>query len=187
MHGLIFAQLKKYVDGRLGASAWESLLSKAGLAGKLYMPVSTYPDAEVVALVAAASASTGLEPDAILQDFGEFIAPDLLRMYGSLLPKEWRTLDILEHTEETIHRVVRTQNRGADPPHLVAKRSSETEVVINYTSARRMCGIAKGIVRGIAAQRGESITLSETTCMLRGGTRCELVVRLGVSSPRGSA
>jgi predicted hydrocarbon binding protein len=177
MHGLIFAELQKYVGKTLGETAWESLLAKAGLAGKLYMPVSTYPDAEAGALVSAASSITGLTADAILQDFGEFIAPDLLRMYGSLLNKEWRTLDILEHTEETIHRVVRVQNAGADPPKLVAKRSSESEVVITYTSGRKMCGVAKGIVRGIAKERGESVVISETTCMLRGGSRCELVVR----------
>ena len=178
MHGLIFAELKKYVDTTLGAAAWGPLAAKAGLSGKLYLPVSTYPDADVVSLVSAAADTTGLTRDAILQGFGEFMAPDLLRMYGSLLRKEWKTLDILEHTEETIHRVVRIQNPGADPPKLVAKRRSETEVVIVYSSARRMCGVAKGIVRGIARERGESIVLSETVCMLKGWDRCELVVRL---------
>ena len=178
MHGLIFAELKKYVDHVLGPQAWEPLLAKAGLAGKLYMPVSTYPDTEAVALVTAASATTGLPADTVLQGFGEFIAPDLLRMYGSLLPREWKTLDILEHTEETIHRVVRAQTPGADPPKLVAKRSSAQEVVITYTSERRMCGVAKGIVRGIAKERGEGVAISETTCMLAGADRCELVVRL---------
>jgi len=176
---LIFAELKKYVDTKLGAAAWPSLLTKAGLAGKLYMPVSTYPDAEAASLVTAASTLTGLTTDAILQDFGEFIAPDLLRMYGSLIRKEWGTLDILERTEQTIHRVVRTQNPGAEPPQLVSKRTSETEVLITYTSARRMCGVAKGIVRGIARERGENVVISEETCMLLGGTKCELVVRIG--------
>jgi len=178
MHGLIFAELRKYVDSKLGGAAWESLLAQAGLAGKLYMPVSTYPDADAASLVAAASATTGLAADAILQDFGQFIAPDLLRMYASLIRKEWKTLDILEHTEETIHRVVRTQNPGADPPELVSKRLSDTEVLITYSSARRMCGLAKGIVRGMAEERGESIVISEETCMLQGGSTCELRVRL---------
>jgi hypothetical protein len=178
MHGIIFSELKKYVDTKLGGEAWGGLLQEAGLKMKLYMPIHTYPDQEAVALVAAAAKMTGQPVDGVLQSFGEFIAPDLMRMYGALLKKEWKTLDILEHTEETIHRVVRSQNPGADPPQLQCVRLSATALVITYASRRRMCGVAKGIVRGIAAALGEKVVVSEATCMLRGGTKCEISVRL---------
>ncbi|HXB53262.1 MAG TPA: heme NO-binding domain-containing protein [Vicinamibacteria bacterium] len=178
MHGIIFSELRKYVDSKLGGDAWAGLLQAAGLPGKLYMPIHTYPDQEAVALVSAAAKITGQPVDGVLQHFGEFIAPDLLRMYRALLKKEWKTLDILEHTEETIHRVVRSQNPGAEPPRLQCTRLSATTLVIAYTSNRKMCGVAKGIVRGIAAEFGEKVVISESTCMLKGGTKCEISVRL---------
>jgi hypothetical protein len=178
MHGIIFSELKKYVDTKLGADAWTGLVHAAGLPTKIYMPIHTYPDQEAVALVSAASQITGQPVDAVLQSFGEFIVPDLLRMYGSLLKKEWKTLDVLEHTEETIHRVVRSQNPGAEPPRLQCTRLSATTLVIAYTSSRKMCGVAKGIVRGIAAEFGDKVIVSESTCMLKGGTKCEISVRL---------
>jgi hypothetical protein len=178
MHGIIFTELKKFVDTKLGGDAWTGLLQEAGLRMKVYMPIHAYPDQDAVALVSTAAKMTGQPVDAVLQDFGEFIAPDLLRMYGALLKKEWKTLDILEHTEETIHRVVRAKNPGAEPLQLQSTRLSATTLVIAYTSNRRMCGVAKGIVPGIAAELGEKVVVSESTCMLRGGTKCEISVRL---------
>ena len=111
-------------------------------------------------------------------DFGAFIVPSLLSLYKPLVKKDWKTLDLIEHTEETIHKVVRLQNPGAAPPALIVKRLSPREVVITYTSQRKMCGIAKGIAKGIAAHFHEKITIGETTCMLRGDPSCVIAVKL---------
>src|SRR5712692_4174465 len=83
MQAIIFAGLKKYAKARLGADAWLRLLREAGVTRPVYAPGQDYPDEEAGAIVAAASKETGLEPDAIPQDFGEFIAPDLVRMYAT--------------------------------------------------------------------------------------------------------
>src|SRR5688500_2403354 len=106
MHGIIFSELKKYIDARLGGSPWNDLLRDSEIGPKLYLATQAYPDEEVMSIVTTASRNTNTPVPAILEDFGEFIAPDLLGMYRTLVMKEWRTLDILEHTEETIHRVV---------------------------------------------------------------------------------
>src|SRR5688572_12268615 len=100
MHGLMFAELKKYVVHKVGADAWDILLNTAGLGGRIYMPVQEYPDDEIVALVGVAAQATGTPVQAILEDFGAYIVPDLLKMYGSLLERGWKTLDVIEHTEE---------------------------------------------------------------------------------------
>ncbi len=177
MHGIIFTELKKYVDARLGGQAWGTLLQKANMPGRIFMPVKEYPDADAVTLVTTASAITGKPAAAILEDFGEFIAPDLVALYGSLLRKEWRTLDVIEHTEETIHRVVRHRNPGARPPELKTRRPSEDEVVLVYASPRKMCAVAKGIARGLARHFKETVTIGEKTCMLTGARQCEISVR----------
>jgi hypothetical protein len=175
MHGIIFVELKKYVDAKLGPDAWGRLLDTAGMRGRLFMPVEEYPDADAARLVSTASQMTGLAADAILQDFGEFITPDLLRMYGALLDRKWKTLDVIANTEETIHRVVRARNPGAQPPQLRCERNGN-ELTIVYTSGRRMCGVAKGIVRGLARHFAEQVDLRETACMLKGAPACRIVV-----------
>jgi len=177
MHGIIFAELKKYVDTRLGGGAWDGLLREAGMPGRLFMPVEEYPDVTAVALVTAAARITKLDAQVLLQDFGRFIATDLLKMYASRIRPEWRTLDVVEHTEETIHRVVRQRNAGARPPELKCVRTSPGEVVIHYRSGRRMCGVAKGIVLGMADHFRETVAVTEEDCMLRGGDECRITAR----------
>ena len=178
MHGVIFNELRKYANARLGTGGWERLLSDADLKGRTYLATQTYADEDVLAIVGAASGATGLEIPIVLEDFGQFIAPDLLAMFRSLVRSEWRTLDLLENTEETIHKVVRLQVRDAAPPYLKAERVSPSHVRIHYTSPRRLCSVAKGIVRGVAEHYGDAIRMQEPQCMHRGNASCVIDVQV---------
>ncbi len=80
MHGLIFLQLQKFARQKAGAQGWELLLQEAQLPMKSYSAVRAYPDEEALALVGAASRVLNQPADAILHAFGEFIAPELLRL-----------------------------------------------------------------------------------------------------------
>lgn len=178
MHGTIFFELKKYVETKLGPDTWNRLLRETDLGVRTYEVMADYPDSEVVKLTAAASRITGVPVLAILEDFGEFLAPDLLRMYAGLIDPKWKTLDVIEQTENQIHRVVRLHNRDAHPPELKCVRHSADEVVIHYGSSRKMCSVAKGIVRGLARHYDERIEISESTCMLKGDPSCTILIRL---------
>jgi hypothetical protein len=178
MHGIIFTELRKYVDTKLGGDAWGDLLNAAGLKGRMYLPIQEYPDAEAVTLVTTAAQITGLDAAVILQDFGVFIAPSLLGMYRTLVKPEWRTLEVLEFTEGTIHKVVRARNPGAKPAELTAVRISETELHLTYGSHRKMCPVAKGIIKGLGLHFGEEITVVETQCMHQGASECKMVVEV---------
>jgi predicted hydrocarbon binding protein len=177
VHGVILSELQKYVEARHGPPMWPALLRDAGLGTKLFSPFLTYPDAEIMAIVGAASKVTGKPMGIILEDFGEFMAPDLIALYRALIKPEWRTLELLEHTESTIHRVVRSRSQDAKPPELKVARIREHEVVIHYASPRKLCAVAKGIVRGIARHYGERISLIDTACMHRGAPECTISVR----------
>jgi predicted hydrocarbon binding protein len=178
MHGIILVELKMFVEAKLGAGAWDRLLAtnEKGLAS--YKTTQSYPDSEVQRIVAAVSRDTHLPADAIFEDFGEFVAPHLLAMYPSLLSPEWRTLDVIEHTEQTIHAVVRQEHPDALPPYLRVHRTAPGEIVIFYDSPRKLCFIAKGIVKGLARQFGEVIGITERRCMHAGAPDCTLVISL---------
>ncbi len=177
MHGSIFLELKKYVETKLGPPAWTALVEKSGLKSGEFSPLQEYPDGDALALVTTAVAITGTPADALLEDFGAFIAPDLLEMFWGSIRPEWKTLDVIEHTEETIHRVVRLKNPGARPPELKVSRPSPDEVRIDYRSARKMCAVARGIARGMAAHFKETVVVSEPECMHRGDARCLIAVK----------
>ncbi len=178
MTGAIFLELKKYVDSKFGGNTWSQLLASADLPDKEYSVLAEYPDAEAFALVGAAVNATGKPAPAILEDFGVFIAPDLLEMFWGAIQPEWKTLDVIEHTERTIHSVVRLKNPGARPPELQVTRPARDEVLIDYRSARRLCALARGICRGLAGHFKEKVAITESECMHEGDSRCLISVRL---------
>jgi hypothetical protein len=178
MHGTIFVELQKYVETKLGKEAWPALLHQSGVGSTKYEALEEYPDSEVVRLVTKASEITGSPMPALLQDFGEFIAPDLLSMYWGVIKPEWKTLDVIEHTEKEIHSVVRLRNPNATPPYLKCDRINSNEVVIHYNSPRKLCPVAKGIAYGLAKHYDEKIELREDLCMHRGDESCEIHVML---------
>ena len=178
MHGTIFVELEKFVTAQLGEGAWEKLKAEAGIgAARAYRPKFIYPDEELLALVQAGSKITGMPIPALLEAYGEFVAPALMDMYRHAVDPSWRTLDLIEHTEESIHTVVRVDHEGAKPPYLRAERRGPNEVAVFYTSPRKLCPVARGISRGIAAHYGESIDIEDVRCMHRGDEDCLMVVR----------
>ena len=177
MHGIIFAELQNYAEIKHGKGTWNQILNRAGLQNNIYLPLREYPDTEAVALVTAASVMTDLSPSAVLEDFGEFIAPALLKMFSHLLRPEWKTIDVICNTEGTVHNVVRVKNPGAKPPELRTRREGPNQVVLVYTSPRQMCDLAIGIGTGLATYFKEKVVSTQTMCMHKGAPRCEIVFR----------
>ena len=175
---MIVAELQNYANTRHGPGAWTTLLQKANLTGRVYLANLDYPDADAISLMMAASAMTGLPVSAVLEDFGQFIVPAIMATYGHLLQPQWTALDVIENTEATVHSVVRVRNPGATPPKLSTRRVSPNEVLLVYTSPRRMCGLAIGIATGIGQHFHETIVATQTMCMHKGATHCEIVFRV---------
>jgi Haem-NO-binding len=179
VHGIIHLTLRKFMQARHGPEGWLRLLEQAGVASSLgYVRVGYYPDDELRAIVDAAARKTGASVESILEDFGEFAAPDLLALYPRLIKPEWRTLDVLTHTEQTIHHVVRLRSVGAQPPALRCGRVGPDEVVLTYVSPRRLCAFARGLIRGVAGYYREHVVITETACTQRGAEACTISVRV---------
>jgi hypothetical protein len=177
MHGIIQRELQKFVEHRFGAAAWPVLVAEVAAAGHRQVRADEFPDAMMRALVAAAARDAGTPERRMLEEFGEFIAPHLLRMYPYMIKPAWRTLEVLLHTEQTIHHVVRMHHPGAQPASLRCVRQGPAQVVITYVSERRLCDLARGIVLGIARHFDERVAIDEPTCMHRGASACTLKVR----------
>ncbi|MCD6498663.1 MAG: heme NO-binding domain-containing protein [Deltaproteobacteria bacterium] len=178
MHGIIFQELQQYVETNLGNDAWDALLKGAGMPGRVFMPTQAYPDEDALALVTTASNITGNPAPAILEDFGKYLVPDLYKLFGMLIRTEWKTLDVLENAERSIHTAVKAKDPKAQPPSLSCIRTAPDEVTIDYRSPRKMCGVAVGIAKGLAEHYGESIEVTHDVCMLKGDPNCVIKFKL---------
>ena len=182
MHGIIHTELKGFVTSLMGVDGWRQVASTAGVFDTEYVSRQSYPDDDVPAIVSAASVLSGEPVPTLLRGFGVYLAPTLLSVYRPYVKSQWRTLDLLEHTETTMHRAVRLRDPGAAPPMLSVQRVSADEVLIDYRSTRRLCQVAEGIASGVAAHYGEQVEVSQSHCMLRGDARCAISVTL-VTTP----
>lgn len=176
MHGILFKALKDYVIDSHGDETWQEIRREAGIGSKIYLPVTTYDDDELIELIEATADVTDSTAPQLLEPLGVSIARQLLDTYGNLVRGDWSALDLIENTEEHIHTVLRTHNPELTPPELVCDRQNAESVTVRYRSDRQLCAVAKGIARGVGAHYEESLSISEVHCMHDGDDYCELVV-----------
>lgn len=184
MHGLIYSELARFAHQRIGPDAWNQLLQDARLAHRRYRATENYPSDDLAALVYAASKTTGLPADTLVEAFGRFLVPTLLELFAVNLHPDWRTLDVIEHTEEAFHVVVRNRLQ-ATPPPLKVRRLGPAEVRVRYASQRRLCSLARGIMLGVAHHYGEAVDITEASCMKQGAGVCDFHVRLAAGADLG--
>ena len=55
---------------------------------------------------------------------------------------------------------------------------SSTAIRMNYDSPRKLCAVARGIARGIAAHFKEQLAVSDEHCMHRGDRECVMLFTL---------
>jgi len=183
VHGIVLMQLKRYVEHSYGPPTWTALLMSADLPGRMYTAMAEYPDAEVLAIVEAACRATGKTTDQILEGFGRFMVPGLVGTYSFLVQPGWSALDFIENTEKSIHTVVRTRD-GAAPPVLGVTRLADERLWIRYSSARRLCALATGMVKGVGDFYKTPLDVEESQCMRDGAAHCLLEVsRVHVTPP----
>jgi hypothetical protein len=177
MHGTILTLLKRYVQTQYDHSTWVKLMELSGLDKIEFDHKTVYPDEHIYALVGHAAEMTGLSAGELHEKFGEYLVPDLMYMYQRLLKPEWKTLDMLEHTELTMHKQVRQEHAENSPPVLEVSRLGPNELMIDYVSPRRMGGLAVGIVRGLAAYYDEADLIDVMPTTTEDGERVRIHVR----------
>ena len=137
---------------------------------------ASYPDGELSLIVRGIAEATGTHPVDLLEMYGEGMVPGLLEVYGFLVDPRWSFVDFLVNTQGAIHKALKANNPGAKPPDLVVQKAGPETVVIFYRSKRRLCPLAKGIIRGAAAHCQVQVVIGEERCMLRGDPECVLTV-----------
>lgn len=156
VHGSIFFLLKKFVVHHYSDEMWNQLVKEAHPSCTEFEMTKNYPLSDIESIVSCASEHSGYSVNQLKEMFGEWLVPDLFKIYSSYLNPDWKTLDVLEHTEVVMHGAVRKLNSTANPPILNVLRVSDTLTMIDYHSKRKMGSLAVGIIRGIANYYNEA-------------------------------
>jgi len=178
VQGIFLDALERFVVRELGETGLHQVRALTGRGDDRYVFDTTYPDGEIISIVQSVSQANGLPAEEILQQFGEGLVPSLMDVYGFLVNPNWTFVDFLLNTEAVIHKAVRLNTPSAKPPAILAHKVALDKVAITYRSPRRLCSVAKGIIRGSAAHYMVKAAISEERCMLRGDPACVITVAI---------
>ncbi len=179
MQGLFFFFIQKFADhstANVPPQAAADLRSRIEQTAT-YLPDGSCPESVATGLLEAVALANGEPVEQTQARFGGWVASHLIRVAGGLVEGSWGTLEILEHADDLIRSLARDERISEAPPVHEAVRISPTELHLVYYSQRKLCGVAKGIMHGVAAHFGETIQVDETACMHRGAPFCSFVIR----------
>lgn len=177
MKGVVFNLLEEIVRREHGDDAWDTVLARSGLVGA-YTSLGNYADHELSTLVGAAAAVLEQPPAGIVRWFGRRALPMLAEKYPGFFTPHASTRPFLLALNDIIHPEVIKLYPGAHTPHFDFDASSPDVLVVGYTSARRLCAFAHGLMEGAADHYGEEATIDQVRCMDRGDSRCEFRIAL---------
>jgi hypothetical protein len=174
LKGIVFNLLEEIVAAQYGEDTWDDLLDDAGLDGS-YTSLGNYADEDLMQLVAAASVRLELPADDFVRWFGRSATPIFKQRYPDLFAPYNSTLPFVLTLNEIIHPEVRKLYPGADVPVFDFDTSSEV-LVMGYSSSRKLCAFAEGLLQGAGDVFGEQVTISQPACMNRGDEQCRLEI-----------
>ena len=177
MKGIVFNLLEELVTRDHGADAWDDLLDAAGVDG-VYTSLGSYDDAELLALVGAASEALEIPPDDVVRWFGRSAMPLFAASHPHFFEGHAGTRSFLLTLNDMIHPEVRKLYPGAGVPDFEYDTSEPDKLVMRYRSERRMCALAEGMIEGAAEHFGETVAIEQPACMLHGDEHCLIEVSL---------
>lgn len=176
MKGIVFRLLEEVVVDEFDERTWDALLAGAELEGS-YTAVGSYPDEELIALVAQASARTGMTADEVVIWFGERAIPRFHQRYPSFFEGHTSARSMVLSLNDVIHPEVRKLFPGAYVPEFDFEEIDDDAIRLGYQSTRRLCSFAEGLILGAADHFGEQVAVVHEMCMKRGDERCVLACR----------
>lgn len=173
MKGIVFNVLETLVTREHGEDAWDDILDDAGVRGA-YTSLGNYDDAELHALVGAAAARSGADPQEVVRWFGREAIPVFAGLYPELFSPHESTREFVLTLNAIIHPEVRKLYPGADVPEFDFDTTDPEVLELGYRSARKLCAFGEGLLQGAALHYGETAHIDQPECLLRGDERCLL-------------
>lgn len=155
MKGIVFTEFLGFVADRYGDDAVDDIIEACVLpSGGAYTAVGTYDHAEMVALCQALAAHTGEPAGELIKDFGVKLSGTFAAGYPEFFARCSHFFDFLESIEGHIHVEVRKLYPDAELPTFKVHERSESRLVMDYRSVRRLGVLAEGLIAGSARRFG---------------------------------
>ena len=175
MKGVVFNVVEAIIENEYGAEMWDTLLDSAKVDGA-YTSLGNYPDAELYALVDAASQNLNLSVAETLKWIGKRAMPHFQEVLPYLFENYQHSEEFIKDVNNIIHPEVKKLYPGAICPHFHMVQSSRKTLSLVYTSSRKLCALAEGFIESTAELYGNKVDVKQSECVHHGAERCVFVV-----------
>lgn len=162
MKGIVFVELLAMAEAAVGEAAVDEVLDGLDIAsGGAYSGVGNYPCSELMAIVGALSARTGVPGEALQRQFGEWMLARFVAGYPAFFEGRRDALDMLEAIEGEVHVEVRKLYPDAELPRFETARDGDA-LRMRYVSERPLVAFCEGLIRACAAHFGRGLQMEVT-------------------------
>jgi hypothetical protein len=177
MKGVLFNIVEDVVSEHLGDAVWDQLLEDAGV-DRGYTALGNYPDAEMTALIKAAAQTLDKPPRHVMVWIGQRATVHFFKRAPHYLKPHDSARTFLPRLDQIIHPEVRKLYDNAHPPDFVCTdHGGAAGMTVIYRSHRRLCGLAEGLIQGVADYYQERLVIEHPECIENRGARCRFELR----------
>lgn len=177
MKGIIFNLLEEMVVEKFGLAVWDELLDASDQDG-VYVGTETYPDDMLVALVVAAHEKSGIPVDDLVRTFGVYMFPRFHEKNPGFFKPGMTLKQFLLSVDRVIHVEIRKLHPGAGLPEFEYEDEADQELTMIYSSPRKLCMLAEGLINGAAIHFDTEYSLTHDQCMHDGADSCRLHLKI---------
>tara|TARA_R110002073_G_scaffold156134_1_gene311448 strand:+ start:601 stop:1221 length:621 start_codon:yes stop_codon:yes gene_type:complete len=163
MYGLVNRAVEGLVKEKFGAEAWRRICARAGMEDPQFVAMEAYDDAVTFGLVAAASAELSLEPETVLEAFGDYWTTYTIEEgYGDLLTMMGSTLDEFLDNLDSMHARIAGTMPELMPPSFERETCDDGSSILHYRSEREgLAPMVLGLLKGLARRFEVSIEIEQ--------------------------
>ncbi|MEM9133825.1 MAG: heme NO-binding domain-containing protein [Actinomycetota bacterium] len=146
----MFQLFERFVEDGFGEDAFDDLVEGCDLeTTEPFLGPGNYPAADLVALVVAASETTGIPVEDLLRRFGRFAFPHLAGTIPTLLAGLDTPRGFLANLESVIHTEVRKLDPDASPARFSATERPDGSLTLTYESPLGLFALVEGFLDGV--------------------------------------
>jgi hypothetical protein len=148
MKGFIFTNFLDFVEKYNGLEMVDTMITECDLPSEgVYSAFVSYEFDELVTLLSFVSEKTDTETDVLLEKFGRFVFPYLIKKHSYIIKKYSSALDLISGIEAHIHVEVKKLYEDAELPTFSVSEKTESSMTLIYTSSRGLTYFAIGLMK----------------------------------------
>lgn len=161
MKGVVFVELLTMAEEAFGEAVVDDVLDKADLEhGGAYTAVGNYSCEELIKIVEAFSAHSGLSEEVLQRKFGHWMMGFFRTHYTEFFEGKTTSFEMLETVDQEIHVEVLKLYPEAELPKFDTKRTGDGQLEMIYSSPRPLVSFCHGLIEACVENFGEEADIT---------------------------